>query len=391
MPLVGKTILHLNPSLHAGGAEVSILDAAAAIVAAGGKSIVACGPGRLVSQLESSGATWIPFPADTKNPITITRNVTRLVHLVRDNKVDLIHAHSRAPGWSAYWANQQLKLPFVTSYHGIYGSKGPWKRWYNSVMARGDVVIANSQYTLAHIVTQYPESRDRIKIVYPGTDIEQFNLARVSKARISAVAQTMNIDSTARIVLLPGRITGIKGQRLLIEAAAIVKSRSEANIQFVMMGEAGEKKKHLASLNQLIADLDLEKSCFFVPHNQDMPAALALADLVVMPTLRPEAFGRTVAEASAMERMVVGTDFGAPRETILAPPELDDSKLTGWRFPRGDARALADIISHALTLDVAECKKIGKRGRRHIKDNFSLSNSNVAMIALYNQLLNVDS
>ncbi len=377
--------------MHAGGAEVSILDTSAAIVAAGGKAIVASGPGRMVSQLESSGATWIPFPAETKNPVIIARNIARLVRLVRDNNVDIIHAHSRAPGWSAYRASRQLNVPFVTSFHGIYGSNSPWKRWYNSVMARGDIVIANSQYTTTHITGQYPESRDRIKIIYPGIDVERFNLARVSKARIEAIAHTLNIDTTARIILLPGRISGIKGQRLLIEAAALVKSRSDENIQFVMMGEAGNKWKQLASLKQLIADLNLEKTCILATHNHDMPAALALADLVAMPTLRPESFGRTVAEASAMERLVIGTDFGAPKETILAPPEYSDDKLTGWRFARGNVEALANTISHALSFDAAERKKIGKRGRRHIKENFSLSVSNAAMIDLYSQMLNVGS
>ena len=77
--------------------------------------------------------------------------------------VDLIHARSRAPAWSALWAARRAAVPFVTTYHGAYNETNALKKLYNSVMARGDVVIANSRYTADLIASRYATPRERLR------------------------------------------------------------------------------------------------------------------------------------------------------------------------------------------------------------------------------------
>ena len=380
--------MQVIPTLHAGGVELSSVHAAEAIIANGGKALMASAPGRMVKDFEALGGTWIPFPAASKNPVTIGLNIRRLVRLARDHEADLIHVRSRAPGWSAYYAARQLRLPLVTSFHSIYGLTVPLKHWYNSVMVRGDTVIANSHFTADHIKTHYPEARDRIRVIHSGTDVDGFDPAKMPRSRVDALATEIGLDPSAQIVLLPGRITARKAQLLLVQAAAILKPRHKKKIQYVMMGEARDKENYLTSVQDLIASEGLQSECLITPHSQDMPAAMALADLVVVPSIRPEAFGRTVAEASAMERPVISSDLGAPKEIVQAPPKHDKNHLTGWRVEPGNVEALADAIGHALSLSAAERNKIGKRGRRHVCENFSLARCNSATIDVYNRLLN---
>jgi glycosyltransferase involved in cell wall biosynthesis len=388
--LDGKTILQIIPTLHAGGVELSSVHAAEAIVANGGNALMASEPGRMVEDFEALGGTWLPFPAATKNPVSIALNVKRLVRLAQDHKADLLHVRSRAPAWSAYYAARQLGLPLVTSFHSIYGLTVPLKKHYNKIMVRGDTVIANSHYTAAHIETHYPESKGRIRVIHSGTDVEAYDPAKMPRARVDALANKIGLDPKAQIVLLPGRITERKAQLLLVQAAAILKSRHKRKIQYVMMGEARDKENYLTSVLDLIATENLQGICVLAPHSLDMPAAMAMADLVVVPSIRPEAFGRTVAEAAAMERPVISSDLGAPKEIILAPPDHDEEHLTGWRVEPGNVASLADSIGHALSLSAAERRKIGKRGRRRVCENFSLARCNEATIDVYNRLLNVN-
>ena len=160
--LAGRTILQIIPELDAGGAERTTIDIAAALVDAGARALVASDGGRLVSELQARGGLWVPFPAKTKNPLFMALNVGKLVRLMRNEKVDLVHARSRAPAWVALSAARKTRLPFVTTYHGAYAGKSQLKINYNSIMARGDVVIANSQFTADRIIEMHPFAKERI-------------------------------------------------------------------------------------------------------------------------------------------------------------------------------------------------------------------------------------
>ncbi|MGX5732637.1 glycosyltransferase family 4 protein [Bosea thiooxidans] len=371
-PLAGRTILQIIPELEAGGAERTAVDIAKGLTDAGARALVATEGGRLVAELQAKGGVWLPFPAASKNPLGMLLNVRKLVLLCRQEGVELIHARSRAPAWVALGAARQLGLPFVTTYHGSYNSRSSVKTLYNSVMARGDVVIANSAYTAGLILAKHPMARDRIRVVNRGTDFSAFAPAAVGADRVQALRKAWGVEPHQRIVLLPGRLTGWKGQRVLIEAARLMRDDGDTDTAFILAGDAQGREGYVKELDQAIAKAGLEGRVRRVGHCTDMPAAMLSAAVVAVPSTEPEAFGRVAVEAQAMGAPVVVSDLGAVPETVLAPPQVAASDRTGWRVPPGDAAALAAGLSEALGLRPSARDALARRARIHVEQHFSL-------------------
>ncbi len=376
-PLAGRTILQIIPELEAGGAERTAVDIAKGLTDAGARALVATEGGRLVAELQAKGGVWLPFPAASKNPVAMALNVRKLVMLCRDEEVELIHARSRAPAWVALAAAKVLKLPFVTTYHGSYNSRSTVKTLYNSVMARGDVVIANSAYTGGLILSKHPMARDRVRVVNRGTNFSAFAPAAVSADRVQALRKAWGVEPHQRIVLLPGRLTGWKGQRVLIEAARIMRDGGDTDTAFVLAGDAQGRDGYVKELDGLIAKAGLEGRVKRVGHCADMPAAMLSAAVVAVPSTDPEAFGRVAVEAQAMGTPVVVSDLGAVPETVLAPPQVAAGERTGWRVPPGDAPALAAALGEVLALRPSAREGLARRARTHVEQHFSLE----AMVA----------
>ena len=381
--LAGRTILQIIPRLDAGGAERTTIDVAAALVRAGARALVASEGGRLASELQAVGGVLAPFPAATKNPFAMALNVSRLARLIAEERVDLIHARSRAPAWVALGACRRVGRPFVTTYHGAYGGRSALKLSYNSVMARGDVVIANSQYTAEAIERLYPFARGRLSVIPRGTDLARFAPAAVERARVVRLRESWGVAPHERVVLLAARLTEWKGQRVLIEAARLLKERGLADVRCVLAGDAQGRDSYARDLDARIRRAGLEGIVTRVGHCHDMPAALVAASVVAVPSTAPEAFGRSAVEAQAMGTMVVVSDSGAAPETVLAPPQ----GRTGWRVPPGDAPALADALTSALTLGATAREAIALRARAHVEANFSLEQMTEKTLAVYRAAL----
>ena len=279
-PLLGRTILQIIPDLEAGGAERTTVDIAKGLTDVGARALVATEGGRLVAELQAKGGVWLPFPAASKNPLAMAINVRKLALLCRHEGVELIHARSRAPAWVALATARLLRLPFVTTYHGSYASRSAVKTLYNSVMARGDVVIANSAYTAELILAKHGFARDRIRVVNRGTNFSAFAPQAVAPERIQALRTAWGIRAHQQIVLLPGRLTGWKGQRVLIEAARILRDQGDTDTAFILAGDHQGRDGYVRELDQLIAKAGLEGRVRRVGHCSDMPAALLAAAVV---------------------------------------------------------------------------------------------------------------
>ncbi|MBY0613285.1 MAG: glycosyltransferase family 4 protein [Beijerinckiaceae bacterium] len=370
--LQGATILQIIPELDAGGAERTTIDIAEGLVQAGARALVATEGGRLVAELQAKGGVWIRFPAASKNPLGMALNIGRLADILREERVAVVHARSRAPAWVAYFAARRLSLPFVTTYHGSYQARSAAKTLYNSVMARGDVVIANSIYTGELIRQNHPVSNGRIRVIYRGTDFTRFSPAAIPSDKVARMRAGWGLIAEERVVLLAARLTPWKGARVLIEAAAILKSRGLKDTIFVLAGDSQGREAYVKELDALVASSGLAGVVRRVGHVEDMPTAFFTASVVTVPSTEPEAFGRVAVEAQAIGTPVIVSNLGAVPETVLAPPAVPPEMRTGWHVAPGNAQALADGIEAALNLRPSIREAMADRARAHVEKHFSL-------------------
>ena len=384
--LENRAVLQIIPRLDAGGAERTTLDIAKSLISADAKSFVVCEGGRLIPELVSNGTKFIQFRAATKNPLRIIWNSIKLARFIREHHIAIIHARSRAPAWSAWIASKIANIPFITTYHGSYAGQNFLKILYNSIMARGDVVIANSHYTASLIQNMHPFAGDRIRVIHRGTDMAEFSPASVSVDRQRALRAAWGADGK-RVILLAARLTGWKGQRVLIDAMKILVDHGITDCIAILAGDPQGRDEYVAELDRRIGELGLTSFVKRVGHCSDMPAAFAVADLVTVPSTEPEAFGRSAVEAEAMERPVIVSDLGAVPETVLAPPDCRSSERTGWRVPPNDVRAMADAMMEALSLSMSERDELGRRARTHATQNFSLERMTGDTLAIYSEIL----
>lgn len=370
------TLLQAIPELETGGAEQTAVDVAAAVVAEGGRALVAARGGRMVEQLAAVGAEFVELPLHSKNPFTVARNGRRLETLVREEGVSLIHARSRAPAFSALAAAGRAGVPLVATYHGVYAARSPLKRWYNGVMTRGDLVIANSEYTRAHVVREHGVDPAKVIAIPRGVDLRRFSPDAVSCKRTFAVRTAWGLtpDERRPVFLLAGRLTRWKGQRLAIEALA----RSGADAVLVLAGDHQGRTEHLEELHR--GARALGDRVRIVGHCADMPAAYLVADVAIAPSLQPEAFGRTAVEPQAMMRPVLAADHGATAETV-------EDGVTGQRIPPADVHAWAAALAEAVRWSSERRAAMGEAGRRRVERLFSVQRMQQATLAAYARVL----
>ena len=382
------TILQIIPELDTGGAELSTIEIADAVERAGGHAVVLTEGGRLVQRLRDTGAQVQFFPAAAKNPFRLMWNVHQIAEVVRREGVDLIHARSRAPAWSALYAARRVGVPFVTTYHGVYGEKTALKRLYNSVMARGDVVIANSHYTAEQIRSRYKTQPKRIEVIYRGVDGALFDPEQIEHHRVAALRSAWGIGQDERVVLQAARLTSWKGQGVLIEAARLLNAQGDlADVVFILAGDTQKRKGYEASLASAIRTAGLENRVRLVGHVDDMPAAFLTAHVAVVASTEPEAFGRTATEAQVMGTPIIATDIGAPPETVLSRPYITEDAATGWLVPPGNAARLSDALVAVLALPPEERARMGARARAHVLQTFSLKAMKEQTLRIYDRLL----
>lgn len=373
-------ILQALPALESGGIEHGTLEMAQAIVQAGGTAIVASAGGRLVPRLKYIGAIPVEMDLKAKNPLSIMRNATRLRHVIRDYGVNLVHARSRAPAWAAHLACRRLKVPLVTTWHGVHAANLPGKRRYNSVLASGNRVIAISRYIENRLREEYKVGDDRLRLIPRGADMTRFDPQGVRGNRVQNLINLWDIPDGATVIMLPARVTPWKGHALLIEALARMNDMAGPDGEWVciFVGEANEKQGR--DLVELATRRGIAARLRFAGHCADMPAAMMLADMVIVPSLRPEPFGRVVVEAQAMGRPVIVAAHGAALETV-------NDGMTGFAFPPNDAQALAACMHHVATMTAEERLALAWHARENVREHYSTQAMQYATLAVYDELL----
>ncbi len=366
-------VLQVLPSLVAGGVERGTVEMARAVTEAGGRALVASAGGKLVSAVQYAGGRHFTMPLATKDPLNIWWNAGRLAELIREERVEIVHARSRAPAWSALLAARRAGVRFVTTYHGTYGEGVPFKRRYNAVMAKGDRVIAISRHIAALVAARHGVGPDRLRVIPRGVDPAMFDPDAVSGDRIARLATEWRLPERVRVVLLPGRLTRWKGHGVLIEA---IGRLADPGLCCVLMGDGrgGYAAELARQAERLGVTLRMPGPC------DDVPAAMMLADAVVHAATEPEAFGRVVIEAQAMGRPVIASDLGGPVETV-------EPGVTGWLIPPGDVRALADTLRYVLALSNADRATLGRQTREAVLARYTTRAMQDATLAVYRELV----
>ena len=380
------TLLQVVPELETGGAEQTTIDVAHAVVRAGGKALVATRGGRMASRLEADGARLAQMPVQSKNPLVILGNAARLVDLIRREKVSIVHARSRAPAFSALWAAQSTKTPFVATYHGVYNAKSRLKRWYNAVMTRGDLVIANSDYTRDHVLAEHDIDPGKIVTIPRGVDLQRFNPGWVTPARVQALRAAWGVDANDRRtkIVLAGRFTRIKGHLLIVEAAALLKAQGRDAFLILFVGDDRGNADYRREVDAAIAKADLGDEIRIVGHCDDMPAAYLVGDVAMLPTTKPESFGRTAVEPQVMGKPVLASDHGGVTETVT-------SGETGWLIRSGDAEAWAAALARVLDAGPGKLSAMGQTAANRARRLYSVETMCEATLAAYGRVLEARS
>jgi len=367
-------IIQVLPALQQGGVERGTIEIASALQQAGIKNLVISAGGCMVSELEALGVEHITLPVNTKNPFKIFLNAKKLAEIFKDKGATLIHVRSRAPAWSVKLACRQTGIPFIASFHGVYKTEPAWiKKKYNSVMLAGEHVIAVSEHVKKHIIDTYGTAPEKITVIHRGADVVYFNPANVSEEKLDILRQQWHIPSGVPVITLVGRLTAWKGQDILLDACS--KMQHKDFVCLLVGSDQGRVEYHQALEKQAQA-LYGKPQVIFVEACRDMPALYRLSTIIVNASTEPEAFGRTIAEAQAMERIVVATAHGGACETI-------QNGQTGFLVPVKDSSALAEALDKILDMSPEEIKKIEKQARQSVWDNFSVQKMCDSTLALY--------
>jgi glycosyltransferase involved in cell wall biosynthesis len=385
--LAGTTILQVVPALHDEPAGHAAIGIAFMLLQSGARAIVAGDEGSLVKDLCAFGGEWVPMINDTINPLRIRQNARQLANLISAERIDIVHAQSAGGAWSALAATKRMPVFLVTSFADRLATHSWGGAWFRRSLARGDRVIAPSGYISRAMIERYQLVADRITIIPRAIDIAAFDPVSIGADRIATLRHAWGVTPDMRVVLVPGRLAPWNGQLSMIDAARLLVEGDDRNIAFVFAGDDRSEPRYVRALRHQTRMHAIDSLCRFVGQCADMPAAFALADVVVVPALEPPLSGRTVAEAQASGRPVVTTSVGMLPENVLAPPRMRDELRTGWLVRPGNVGEIARAVGSALALDVTAYQALAARARQFAEFAFSTQSVADAVRGVYTSLL----
>lgn len=369
-------LLQVLPHLNSGGLVSGAIEIANFVKAKGGKSILVSSGGFRETEVLKNNCISIHLPMDTKNPLTIYKNKKRLINIIEKYRVNIVHARSRAPAWSAYLATKKLKVSFITTFHGTYGLENFLKRKYNEIMLKGRYVIAISKFIKEHIKSEYKKTKN-VYVVPRGINESFFSPENVTAARIIATAKKIKTDEFKKTILMPGRITSWKGHEIAIRAISLL---NDNNIKLIILGDSQNRIRYKKNLKKLVAKLGLNNNVLFLEQTRDLPAFMMLADLVISCSTKPEAFGRTILEAQAMGRPVLAFNHGGSVELIKENKNGTLSKPL-------DIKEFSDNIRKCLTMTLNERQKLSIESIRNVRKKYLTTMMCEKTLNLYKDLL----
>ncbi len=378
-------VLQVIPKLGYGGAETGCYDIAHYLPENNCKSFIVTSGGELTKFIDKSKVKLIRLPVHSKNPILIFLNSIILTVIILFFNISIVHARSRAPAWSCLLATKLTRRKFVTTFHGTYSFSGKLKKLYNSVMVRSDLVIAGSNFIFSHIKDNYSEflnSQKKFLVIFRGINVDYFDPSTKLEKDEKKLLQKWEINKEKKIILVPGRLTSWKGQKMFIDSLNLVKTElGYEAFHVVILGSDQGRSLYKKKLVRLSEQYRLTNQIKFIEHCEDMALAYQVSDIVVSPSIEPEAFGRVAVEAQSMEKLIIASNIGGSNETII-------NEKTGFLFEAGDSNSLSKRIIQAITMDETSNKLIGKEGRKNIIKKFNVEKMCFSTYSEYKRLLN---
>ena len=378
-----KRILQIIPNMEIGGAERTVLEITSFLKDTEFSSLVLTSGGKLIGELEKENIEVIKLKIDKKNPYSIIKNFFLFIKIFREKKIDLIHVRSRAPAWSAIFAAKKIGIPALTTWHGHVSNSSFIKKIYNSIMLKGDAVIANSAYTAERISKIYNIDLNKIDIISRGVNVESFEGSKFSNTEISNMRKMWSVDDNKIIILFPARLTRWKGHLVTIEAINLLKKEKFFDhVIFLFAGEKAGAENYIKKLNSIITKFKLQENIKLVERIENMPLAYHASDIVLSPSIEPEPFGRIPIEAQAAGKTIIASDHGAVKDTIK-----NGNNFTGFKVKPNDPQALSIAIKQSITMDKKDLTKMHERAISNVKNNFSLENMCKKTLEVYKRLL----
>ena len=378
-------VLQVIPRLGYGGAETGCYDIAHYLPENGCKSFIVTSGGELTKFIDKKKVKLIKLPVQSKNPLIILFNSIVLIFIIFFNNIDIIHARSRAPAWSCFFATKITGRKFVTTFHGTYNFNSRIKRFYNSIMVKSNLIIAGSNFIFSHIKNNYSDYFDiknKLLVIFRGINVDYFDATTKTDAEENQLKKSWGINENKKIILLPGRLTNWKGQELFLEAVNLVNTQLgyEAFYAVILGSDQGRDlfKKKLIRISE---QYRMNNQVKFIDRCKDMALAYKVSDIVVSSSIEPEAFGRVAVEAQSMEKIIIASNIGGSNETVI------DEK-TGYLFETGNAKSLCEKILKVLNLDETTIKSVGAEGRKNIVKKFNVEKMCFSTYSEYKKLMN---
>ncbi len=370
------TLLQIVPTLAGGGLARATLDAAQAVIAAGGSALVASPGGAMVPDLLRLRATHIELPISGQRLWGRLTLPAKLASSLRDARVDLVQSRSPATAWIARALARRLEVKWIATLHRPFIAPDLMGRFLERRQGRADAAIAVSDHVARDALQRFPALADRLETIPPGVNFDRFDPAIVRADRLIRLAGELRVPDGSHLVLCPARFGEDNGQKILIDA---LKRLGRDDVFCLLLGSVGQPMPFERELERAIEAAELHGRIQIGPYVDDMPAAYMLADVVVATGGSRQGFSRTLVEAQAMGRPVVAEDGGGAAETVRPG-------VTGWLAPAGDAAALADALRKALSLSTERRAELARAAQEHARSHYGLAETNSRLLALYGSL-----
>ena len=378
-------VLQVIPKLGYGGAETGCYDLAHFLPEHDSKSFIVTSGGELLQFVDKKKVKVFKLPVQSKNPALILFNTIIISFIILIYNINIVHDRSRAPAWSCFLATKFTFRKFVTTFHGTYNYNNSIKKFYNSIMVRSDLVIAGSNFIFSHINENYGnfflKKKRKLLVIFRGINTNYFNPQKILPIKLDKFSKQNKIDRNKFIILLPGRLTYWKGQKIFIEAIKLFYERTDIPpFEAIILGSDQGRNVYKKQLIDLVQQHRLHKIIKFIDHCEEMPVAYGIANLVCSCSYEPEAFGRISVESQSMQVPILASDIGGSKETIV-------KDKTGYLFYNKDPNALANSIVEIMQKDYNSLKTVGIEGRKNVLKKFDVDKMCLTTFTEYKKLI----